>query len=297
MKRSLILLGILAFAISSTVPALAQIPNAGFESWSTAGPDGWGTTFSIGNVSRSTSAHTGSSSIRGEVISFFGTALAPTAQSGVDAQGFPWTQRPGSLTGYYQFSPVSGSGDRLTIIVLLMKGGIGGTSVATGVVSITNAASSWTSFSAPLVYASPATPDTAIISIVLLGNGQGAAASPKVGSFYLVDDLAFGGTASAVSNDGTLLRSFALEQNYPNPFNPSTNIRFSVAQAGHVSLKVYNVLGVGVSSLVNEQKEAGTFSANWNAAGLPSGMYLYRLSVTSDKGQVFEQSKKLVLLK
>jgi hypothetical protein len=297
MKRSLILFGILAFALSSTVPALAQIPNAGFESWGSAGPDGWGTTFSIGNVSKSTTAHTGSSSIRGEVVSFFGTALAPTAQSGVDAQGFPWTQRSGSLTGYYQFSPASASGDRLTFIVLLMKGGIGGTAVATGVVSITNAASSWTSFSAPLIYVSPATPDTAIISIALIGSGQGAAASPKVGSFYLADDLAFAGTASAVNDDANLPRSFALEQNFPNPFNPSTNIRFSVAQGGHVSLKVYNVLGIEVASLVNEQKDAGTFSVNWNASGLPSGMYLYRLSVTSDKGQVFDQSKKLVLLK
>ncbi len=90
---------------------------------------------------------------------------------------------------------------------------------------------------------------------------------------------------------------YTLQQNYPNPFNPSTNIRFSVAPAGHVSLKVYNVLGVEVASLLNDQKEAGTFSVNWNAAGLPSGMYLYRLTVTSDKGQVFDQAKKLVLLK
>jgi hypothetical protein len=88
-----------------------------------------------------------------------------------------------------------------------------------------------------------------------------------------------------------------LQQNYPNPFNPSTSIRFSVAQSGHVSLKVYNVLGVEVASLVNEQKGAGTFSVKWNAGGLPSGMYLYRLSETSDDGQVFEQAKKLVLLK
>jgi hypothetical protein len=90
---------------------------------------------------------------------------------------------------------------------------------------------------------------------------------------------------------------YTLQQNYPNPFNPSTNIRFSVAQAGHVSLKVYNVLGVEVASIVNEQKEAGTFTVNWNAAGLSSGIYLYRLSVTSDHGQVFEQSNKMTLLK
>lgn len=297
MKRLLILIGIFAFAFSSTVPVLAQILNAGFESWSTAGPDGWGTSALIGNVTKSTTAHGGSSSLRGEVISFFGTAMGPTVQSGTDARGFPWTQRVGSLTGFFQFSPASGSGDRLSIIASLTKGGIGGTQIATGVVAITNAASSWTSFSVPLNYSSSATPDTAIISIVLVGNGQGAAATPKVGSFYLVDDLAFAGTASAVNDGAALPRAFALEQNFPNPFNPSTNIRFSVAQAGHVSLKVYSVLGTEVASLVNEQKDAGTFSVNWNASGMPSGMYLYRLSVTSDKGQIFDQSKKLVLLK
>jgi hypothetical protein len=297
MKRLLLLIGILTFAFGSTVPAFAQIPNAGFESWSTAGPDGWGTSALLGNVTKSTTAHRGSFSLRGEVISFFGTALGPTVQSGTDARGFAWTQRVGSLTGFFQFSPASGSGDRLSIIVSLTKGGIGGTQIAAGVVAITSAASSWTSFSVPLAYSSSATPDTAIISIVLIGSGQGTAATPKVGSYFLADDLAFAGTASAVNNDAALPRSFALEQNFPNPFNPSTNIRYSVAQAGHVSLKVYNVLGIEVTSLVNEQKDAGTFSVNWNASGLPSGMYLYRLSIVSDKGQVFDQSKKLVLLK
>jgi hypothetical protein len=105
------------------------------------------------------------------------------------------------------------------------------------------------------------------------------------------------GSTGVTSQSPGVPAEYTLEQNYPNPFNPSTNIRFSVAQAGHVSLKVYNILGVEVASIVNEQKEAGTFSVNWNASGLPSGMYLYRLSVTSDKGQVFDQAKKLVLVK
>ena len=155
------------------------------------------------------------------------------------------------------------------------------------------AASSWTQFSVPFAYFSADVPDWASLSFIISGPGS---ANPRAGSYFLLDDLAFSGTASAVE-DGMLPQTFALEQNYPNPFNPSTSIRFSVAQPGHVSLKVYNVLGVEVASLVNEQKDAGTFSMNWNAAGMPSGMYLYRLSVTSDKGQVFDQSKKLVLVK
>jgi N-acetylneuraminic acid mutarotase len=104
-------------------------------------------------------------------------------------------------------------------------------------------------------------------------------------------------TTGIASPAGSIPSEHALSQNYPNPFNPSTNIRFSVAQAGHVSLKIYNVLGVEVASILNEQKEAGTFDVNWNAAGLPSGMYLCRFSVRTDRGQLFNQEKKLMLLK
>jgi hypothetical protein len=116
----------------------------------------------------------------------------------------------------------------------------------------------------------------------------------------LIDDLAFAGIAqtTAVNDQGSSTpQTFELQQNYPNPFNPSTNISFSVAQPGHVTLKVYSVLGVQVASLVDEQKAAGNFRVTWNAAGLPSGMYLYRLSAASEKGVLFDQSKKLVLLK
>jgi len=118
--------------------------------------------------------------------------------------------------------------------------------------------------------------------------------SQSISNVYYTIPL--GSTGVADQSPG-IPAELTLQQNYPNPFNPATNIRFSLAQPGHAVLKVYNVLGVEVASLVNGQKDAGTFSVNWNAAGLPSGMYLYRLSVTSDKGQVFEQSRKLVLLK
>jgi hypothetical protein len=214
--------------------------------------------------------------------------------AGSNVDGFAWTQRSGFITGYYQLFPASGSGDRISLLGSLMKGGVHGTGVAVVGGTVTAAASSWTQFSVPFTYISSNTPDWASLSISLVGPGS---TDPKNGSYFLLDDLAFSGTASAVDDANAVPQSFTLDQNYPNPFNPSTTIQYSVAEQGHVSLKVYNVLGIEVASLVNEQKTAGTFSVNWNASGLPSGMYLYRLSVTSDKGQVFDQSKKLVLLK
>lgn len=85
---------------------------------------------------------------------------------------------------------------------------------------------------------------------------------------------------------------FGLLQNYPNPFNPSTNISFTLQASGFTSLKVYDVLGREVAALVNELKEAGHYTATWNAAGHPSGVYFYRLTTP---GAV--EMRKMVLLK
>ena len=85
---------------------------------------------------------------------------------------------------------------------------------------------------------------------------------------------------------------FALEQNYPNPFNPETNIRFTVADARYVSLKVSDLLGREVASLVNEILPSGTYVVRWNASAMPSGVYLCRLTSGSFRG-----TKKLLLLK
>jgi hypothetical protein len=85
---------------------------------------------------------------------------------------------------------------------------------------------------------------------------------------------------------------FSLDQNYPNPFNPATTISFSLPSKSFISLKVFDALGREVSSLLSEELPAGTYSEQWTAAGLPSGVYFYRLQT----GSYFE-TKKLVLLR
>ncbi len=67
--------------------------------------------------------------------------------------------------------------------------------------------------------------------------------------------------------------SFQLEQNYPNPFNPSTSLKYTVSSPQSVLLKVYDVLGNEVATLVNEEKPAGTYEVEFNANGLTSGIY------------------------
>ena len=86
--------------------------------------------------------------------------------------------------------------------------------------------------------------------------------------------------------------SYNLNQNYPNPFNPTTTIVYSVPQRSFISLIVYNAIGQQVSVLANEEKEAGTYRINFDASGLPSGIYFYRLSAGS-----FVTTKKMILLK
>ena len=86
--------------------------------------------------------------------------------------------------------------------------------------------------------------------------------------------------------------SYKLNQNYPNPFNPTTTISFSIPVQEKVSLKVYNILGMEVSTLLNEVQPAGNYSIRFDAKNLPSGIYFYELSTCN-----FRNVKKMILLK
>jgi hypothetical protein len=85
---------------------------------------------------------------------------------------------------------------------------------------------------------------------------------------------------------------FILEQNYPNPFNPSTKIRYSVPQSSDVMIKVFDILGKEVATLVNEEKPAGSYDVNFDAAGLSSGIYFYKLQAGN-----FIETKKMILIR
>jgi len=107
-----------------------------------------------------------------------------------------------------------------------------------------------------------------------------------------VTTIQLSATASVERLSDARPSGYVLEQNYPNPFNPSTTIRYAIPQSAQVSLKVYDVLGREVATLVNARQSAGVYVANFDAAALPSGMYFYRLQAGS-----FSETRKMMLIK
>jgi hypothetical protein len=115
--------------------------------------------------------------------------------------------------------------------------------------------------------------------------GNPISGNPDIGAYEYTD-------VNSVSFTDPLPENFQLYQNYPNPFNPTTKIGFRIADFGFVSLKVYDVLGNEIATLVNEEKPVGSYEVEFDADLLPSGIYFYQLQTES-----FVQTRKMLLLK
>jgi hypothetical protein len=125
--------------------------------------------------------------------------------------------------------------------------------------------------------------------------------SVAVGSYsYRLKQVDFDGSfeySDVVEADVPAPDIFALDQNYPNPFNPSTKIAFRLAVDSKVSLKIFDVLGQEVATLVNTNLVAGGHNVNFDASSLNSGVYLYRIEATGIDGTNFVDVKKMILTK
>ena len=132
------------------------------------------------------------------------------------------------------------------------------------------------------------TPDGGFIiagAIAYDGTNNGVAYLLKTNSLGLVSEVENGNYSDYPLN-------FILGQNYPNPFNPSTKIKYSIPQSTNVVIKVFDILGNEIETLVNEEKQVGAYEITWYAENLPSGVYFYQLKAGS-----FVETKKMVLLR
>ena len=96
----------------------------------------------------------------------------------------------------------------------------------------------------------------------------------------------------AITVNISIIETYVLQQNYPNPFNPSTTIIYQIPELSFVTLKVYDVLGNEITSLVNEEKSAGSYEVEFNASELSSGIYFYQLKLGKSI-----QTRKMILTK
>jgi len=273
---------VVLFCLAAAPAVRAQIPDAGFETWSAGVPVGWTTDNSPGTdtvIWQTTDAHSGTYAVRGVAYSLPGAVISPALQLYQS-----WSTRPTTFSGYYKFSPTGG--DSLIIAVAFGKSGNG---VGFGVQRTATSAPSYTLFSIPISYVSPNTPDSIAILITII---------PATGSFvhggsaFEIDDLSLTGATGVANASEQTPRSYGLSQNFPNPFNPTTVINYSIPASGQTALTVYDLLGREVRTLVDEHQNAGNYSVSFDGSKLTSGVYFYRLQAGS-----FSQTKKLMLLK
>lgn len=129
----------------------------------------------------------------------------------------------------------------------------------------------------------------------LIWNDAQLAAFNSATDFALVNAayIAAGGKSiTGIKEINSLPHTYSLSQNYPNPFNPSTNISFSLEKASNVTLKVYNILGQKVATLVNQFMQEGSYTYQFDASKLASGIYIYRIEAGG-----FVSAKKMILMK
>ncbi len=282
-------MNLVCFLVLLSSLSLSQIPNAGFENWVTDpdtnfNPVGWETTnsYPVVNVERFTPGFQGNYAMKVKTISSQGFSLPGVA---IMQTAYNFSQMPAKFSAYVKSTIMPG--DQAFLIVGLMKGDSVVASQDSCTFKIDSTFSQFTYLEFRIAAQSSLAPDSLVI-IVASGLGSG-----QVGTEIIVDNLAFSaGGATNVSEEKNLPGAFFLAQNYPNPFNPETVIDYQLPVAGHVSLKVYDLLGREMATLVDTQLLAGRYKTTWNAAGAAGGIYFYRIRAGD-----FVQWKKLVLLK
>lgn len=266
MKKMLLFLTVIIFGIS--LVTTAQILNPGFENWTNGDPDDWASSnvpeAGLVNVTQTTDIHSGTYALKGDVINFFGTPMAPVIQSGPDATGFAISEQYRVFELYYKFMSVGG--DKFSVNVALYKEG---NPIAQGAVANPTSVATYTHLSVPLVYTIEELPDLAIIQLSITGPVTGP--DVHVGSFMFIDDLSF----SLETGIGQDISPDLAGKCFPNPASDILNILFNDNIPGEITLKVFDIFGKEVKTLPYPLQIAGRNSFQVSVGDLAPGLYFY----------------------
>ncbi len=271
---------VLLIIFISTFSFAQEIPNHSFENWNQGNPvDWWGAA-----IIQVSDAYEGNSAVSMQVLdNGAGGVIIPVLSAGDQGTGINISQRYGSFSGYYKFSPNGSEWFKAGIFMNYNNNLIGGGSDQFSAAP----PSIWTEFNVPITYSTEDTPDFAILTFSV----SDASLQGVVGSNAKVDYVVFG-APTGVGLVSVLPEDYSLKQNYPNPFNPITNIEYSLPEESLVQIKVYDIIGNEVATLVNEEQSAGVYKVDFDAVKLSSGMYFARITAND-----FTKTVKMTLLK
>ena len=260
--------------LGTVMASSAQIPNNGFENWTAGNPDGWATSnvFPAGlvTITQTTDSHSGNYAVKGEVVNFMGTPMAPIVQSGPEGTGFAISQKYQAFEVYYKFTSVGG--DKFSVNVGFEKAG---SPIAQGAVALPQNVGAYTYLSVPMNYFVDDVPDWAIIQISITGPVTGN--DVHVGSTMYIDDLAFS-LETGLANRQPQVN---LAKCYPNPATDILHISFNEELTGEILIKVTDNLGNEIKR-IDSNLRYGDNDLQLSVAGLPSGLY-YLMVQSKDK--------------
>jgi len=295
MKKTILsIASVVAFAAS----AIAQIPNSGFENWTTMGtysnPDGWGTlnnTTAIASVYTATKGTPGSPGV--SYLKLTSKTVSTTVVNGIAVSGvldsmtmmpksgFSYNMRPSSLTGKWQHMIYGSSQGSIQVTLTRWDTGMNmRMPVASGNVTLSGMAMSWANFTIPLTYVDGNNPDTCII--VMKASGS----TPTNNDYLWVDNLAFSGTVTGIENQESFVTDMAV---YPNPSSDMINFKFKIKTAQQINVEILDINGKLIHS-ENFGKIQGETKQNMNISGIARGTYLVRI-----KGEQTTETRKLVI--
>jgi len=278
---------VMLFCVGAATAA-GQIPNSGFEQWTTdpdsnRNPVGWQTTnsFPLVNVEPVAPGFTGSFAMR-----------VRTVNAGFTFPGMALLQVPLSVSQIPRRLSVAVKatimpGDQALIMMALFRGDTVVAAQDSCTFKIKSSITQFTTMEFPLAIQTERLPDSLIL-IVASGLVTGT-----VGTELTVDDIKFtSGGATDVAEKEIPAGKYALEQNFPNPFNPISDIGFSISELAWVRVSVFDLMGREVAVLVSERRAPGRYTVRFDATGMSSGVYFCRMTAGN-----YTAMRKMVLMR